>query len=112
MKGVDIANEGAFRSAMKGNIQVISSIHIAMVKDIVLLCGVSADEASRQGLSSLRLQTGAMVCHQDSSNVFAESVQLALSLLYLIVVFSALTMFRGNETWKLNSDAGRENRKT
>ena len=91
---------------MKGKTQVMSSIHSAMVQDIVLLCGVGADEASRQGLSSLRLQLGAEVCHEGSSNVFQKAVQLAMFLLYLVVAFSALTMFRGNETWKLNSDAG------
>ena len=111
VKDVDIASEGAFRSVMKGKSQTISTIHLAMVKDIFLLSGVSEDAASRQGLSSLRVEVGAMMCHPDSANVFNESVVLAAYLLYLIVVFSALTVFRGNETWKVNSDAGREKEK-
>jgi hypothetical protein len=111
VKDVDIASEGAFRSVMKGKSQTMSTIHLAMVKDICLLSGVSEDAASRQGLSSLRVEVGAMMCHPDSANVFNESVVLAAYLLYLIVVFSALTVFRGNETWKVNSDAGREKRK-
>ena len=85
---------------MKGHSAEMSTFVVNVRDDILLLSNEGKDAASSQGFSSLCPKHGLDRVHQEIPAVFEKVVQQYNELVYYIVVYTALTMYRAPETWQ------------